>query len=158
MNFNDISKMKVSEIERSPLIPVGTYEAVVSKIPSVGSIANGAFEALDFNMKLVRAHDDVDKDDLKAYGGLGPMASVRRRFLFNTGDAPEDKANFERTLFQVKTFLKDHLKVEGDSDAALNEMMNNAVNHRCNVFIRWRADKNDKEIMYAEIGSTGPIV
>ena len=149
--------MKVSDIERPPNIPVGTYTAVVTKVPSVETIANGAYEVLDFQMKLLSPHDDVDQDDLKTYGGLGPMATIRRRFMFNTGDTPEDKANFERTLFQVKTFLKDHLLVEGNADAALNEVLNASVAHQCNVFIRWRPDKNDKEIMYAEIASSGPV-
>jgi len=149
MNFNDALNVKMEEIERPPLIPVGTYRAVVSKVPSTDTIAKGAYDVLDFILKLVEAQDDVDQDELKAYGPL-TNAAVRHRFLFDT----EDKSKFDRTLYNLKRFLEEHLKVEGGS---LKECINNARNQQCLVAVKWRPDKDDPEVQYNEVGRTAPV-
>lgn len=149
MNFNDALNVKMEEIERPPLIPVGTYRAVVSKVPVSDTISEGKYDTLDFMLKLAEAQDDVDQDELKEYGPLS-SATVRHRFLFNT----EDKAMFDRTLYNLKRFLEEHLKVEGGS---LKECINNALNHQCLVAVKWRPDKDDPEIQYNEVGKTAPV-
>jgi len=152
MNFLDTLKTRANEIERPPLIPIGTYTAMVKKVPESGSVSDGKWDTLDFQLQLVSAGEDVDQDDLAKFGGLGGHATVRHRFMFNT----EDKAAFDRTLFQLKRFLLDHLKVSGSDDSTLAELINNSVNTSCLVAIKWRADKNDAETQYAEIQRTAP--
>jgi hypothetical protein len=67
-----------------------------------------------------------------------------------------DKAAFDRTLFDLKRFLLDHLRVEGDDSTSIKELLDASVNHQCTCFIKWRPDKNDPEIQYVEIGKTAP--
>lgn len=152
MNFADALNTRSSEIERPPLIPVGTYLARVKAIPTMDSVGDNKWDVLDFQLLLQNAGEDVDQDDLTQYGGLGPQSVVRHRFMFNK----EDDAAFKRTLFNLKRFLLDHLQVEGGDDSALKELLDGAVGHTCNVFIRWRPDKNDPEVQYNEIGKTAP--
>lgn len=154
MDFNSVLNVKASDIERPPMIPVGTYRAKVKKIPEVGerSSDKGNWDTLDFQMQLVEPGDDVNSEELAKYGNLN--AAVRRRgFMFDKND----KGSFDRTLFQLKQFLLIHLKVDGSDDTPLKELINNSIGQECQVFIRWRPDPNDKEVMYDEIGKTLPI-
>lgn len=151
MNFNDALNTKQSEIERPPLLPSGTYRAVVTKVPALDK--RGEYEVCDFQLKMLEAQEDVDPDALTEYGGLGPTAVARRSFMFNSND----EAAFKRTLFDLKRFLLDHLQVAGDDNTTLKELLNSSVNAQCLAFIRWRPDKNDPEIQYVEVAKTAPI-
>ena len=153
MNFADALNTKAAAIERPPIIPVGTYRAVVTKIPSLDKVGDGKWETLDFQLRLIEAQEDVDQDDLAKYGGLGATSIARRRFMFNS----EDQAAFDRTMYDLKRFLTEHLQVSGVADASVKELLDGSVNHECMVFIQWRADKNDPEIQYAEIRKTSAV-
>jgi hypothetical protein len=152
VNFADALNTPAGEIERPPLIPVGSYIASVVKVPSMETIGDGNWDVLDFQFRLIQAMDDVDQSDLAAYGGLNPTSILRRRFMFNKNDS----AAFKRTLFDLRRFLTDHLKVPGDEGTLLSELINNSVNQSCVVFVKWRADRNDPELFYNEIAKTGP--
>lgn len=153
VNFADALNTNAGSIERPPLIPVGTYIAVVSKVPSMETIGDGKWDVLDFQMRLQAAQDDVDQDDLAAYGGLGPQSVLRQRFMF----AKEDEAAFKRTLFNLKRFLTEHLQIENDDSTPLKQLIDSSVNHQCLAYVKWRADKNDPELFYNEIAKTAPI-
>jgi hypothetical protein len=153
MNFNDVLNKKSGEIERPPIIPVGTYRAVITKIPSIETTGDGKWDICDFQLKLLEAQEDVDQDDLKAYGGLGATSVIRHNFMFSK----EDEANFNRNLYNMKRFLLEHLQVEGNENTSLKELLDASVNHQCLAFIKWRADKNDPEIQFAQVGKTAPI-
>lgn len=151
LNFNETLNKRMDEIERPPLMPIGTYKFAVKRIPSIETIGEGKWDVLDFQLQAVEvAGDDVDPADLQAYGGLGPHATMRHRFMFNK----EDEAAFKRSEFNLKRFLEDHLRVEG---ANMKEALNNSVNATCLGVVKWRADKNDPEVMYAEISRTAPV-
>lgn len=150
VNFTDALNTKMGDIERPPLIPGGTYVAMVSKIPSIEKISDGKWDVIDFQLRLAHAGEDVSQEDLKAFGGLNASTVIRHRFMFST----EDEAAQKRTLFNLKRFLLDHLKVEGDDNTSVKELLNNSVNHQCSVFIGWRPDKNDPELFYAEVKKT----
>ncbi len=152
MNFTDTLNTPVNDIERPPLLPMGTYRWMVQKIPSTDTIADGRFDVVDFSLKAIEAQPDVDEDELAAYGELNNTYQ-RHRFMFNK----EDEQNFNRSLFQLKQFMVNHLKVDVPENASLKEMMNDAVNCQCLGTVKWRADKNDPEIQYAEIGRTAPV-
>lgn len=152
VNFADALKTKAGDIERPPLVPIGTYSAIVSKVPTIETIGDGKWDVLDFQMRLQSPGDDVDPEALKEYGGLGAQSVLRRRFMFNK----EDESAFKRTLFDLKRFMLDHLKIEGSDSSQLNELIDGSVNHSCLVFIGWRPDKNDPEVVYAEIKKTAP--
>lgn len=153
VNFADALNTKAGSIERPPLIPVGTYIAIVSKMPSMESISDGKWDVLDFQLRLQQPQDDVDQDALADYGGLGPQSVLRHRFMFSK----DDEAAFKRTLFNLKRFLLDHLKIDGGDDTPLKVLIDQSVNMQCLVYVKWRADKNDTELFYNEVGKTAPI-
>lgn len=150
-DFRNVLGTKVEDIKRPPLIPVGTYRARVNKPVSFDETQSGSYKMMDFSMQLVEPQLDVSAEDLENYGGLGPTAVLRNRFMFNTEDSTEAKASNDRAVFRMKQFLSDHLKVSGED---LNELAANALNHECLVVVKWRADKNDPEIQYNEISKT----
>lgn len=152
MNFMDTLNQNVGAIERPPLIPIGTYIFTIKKVPAVDTIAQGRYDVLDFMLKLEQAREDVDQADLAKFGGLN-NTYVRHRFMFNK----EDEAAFARTLFNVKRFVEDHLKVPGAASMALKEALNACVNTQGLVTIGWRPDGTDPEVMYAEPKRTAPL-
>lgn len=155
MNFQETLEKKLGDVERPPLIPQGTYVAAVSKQPTFDSVgADGQWETCDFIMKLLSPTDDVDADELKEYGDLS-AAYIRHRFMFNTGEG--EAAAFQRTEYNLKRFLEDHLQIDGAAKKGYKQALAESVNHQCLVVISWRPDKNDPEIMYAEVRATAPI-
>lgn len=153
MDFSQALNIKMKEIERPPLPPVGHYVWKVSKVASIDESPDGAWEFLAFPVVAVEPREDVDP---KALAKVGGVKAVRNniKFVFNKGSSDEDKAAFDRTLYNLKRFLSDHLKVEGDT---LKEAVDAAVGALCIGNIQYRADKNDPEVMYAEIGRTAPL-
>ena len=155
MNFNDVLNKKASEIERPPLLPPGHYVAQVAKVPAMDTKSSdkGSWDVLDFTLLPISAGEDVDPELLTAYGALGPMSAQRHSFMFNKDDQPA----FDRTLFNLKRFLLDHLQIAGDDSSSLKELLDQAVGTQCLMFIRWDADRNDPEIQYPRVVRTGPV-
>lgn len=154
VNFLNTLNKKIEEITRPPNIPVGTYRARVVKQPETVEISNGAYTCIDFRLLLVEAMDDVDSESLEKYGGLGPNAQQRYRFMFNNDDTTEVQASNARTEFSLKRFLIEHLRAEGST---INEALMNSVGSECLVTIKWRADREDPETQYSEVGRTAAL-
>jgi len=152
VNFNQLLDKKMDDIERPLNIPVGTYRCQVKKPAAISNSNDGKWEIVDFPLQLIEAIDGVSDEDLAAYGKLGPHSVVNRKFMFNT----EDEAAQNRTLFDMKRFLVDHLKC-GTEDMSLKESINGAMGAQCLVFVKWTADKNDPEIQYANAAKTAPL-
>lgn len=155
MNFTEALNVKVSDIERPPLIPMGVYRAVVVKIPSldqVGSDEEG-WDTIDFILRLLEPMQEVSEKELAEYGGLTDSSIINYRFMFPRND----DAGFKRTQFNVRRFCEDHLQIDGAADMSFKQMLNSAANHQCLVFVKWRADKNDPEIQYNQVAKTAPL-
>ena len=155
MNFMDALNVKVGDIERPPLIPMGTYRAVVTKIPAIDEVGNEeeGWDTIDFVLRLLEPMEDVNPSELEAYGGLTDSSTIIHRFMFPRND----DVGFQRTQFNVKRFCVDHLKIDGAESMPFKQMLNAAANHQCQVFIKWQADRNDNEIQYNRVGKTLPL-
>lgn len=152
VNFADIANnTSVDDIERPPLVPIGTYTFMVEKVPERGNVGQGRFDTVDFVLKVVEASEDVDPDDVQEFGDITNVR-IRHRFMFNT----EDEAAFKRALFNLKRFLEDHLQVE-TKGMGLNEAIDSSVGHQCLGEVKWRPDQNDPEVQYVEIKRTAPV-
>ena len=152
VNFASIAQKKVADIERPPNMPIGTYVTVVTKIPVQDSVSGGKWEVVDFALKFIRPTEDVDMDDLKAYGDI-TKRTMNHRFMFST----EDEDHFNRSLYRLKTFCIKHLMIDGAEQMSVAEMLNESVNYQCLASIKWEPDKNDPEIIYDRIGKTAPV-
>jgi len=154
LNFSDVLKTKVTDIERPPLIPMGHYIGQIVKVPALAEVGKDSeYDTCDFPIQLMAPQDDVNTDDLQAYGGLGKHSTVNRRFMFNKND----EGAFKRSLFQMRRFLEDHLKSDGAENMELKQALNESFGKQLIVFIKHRQDKEDKELFYAEIAQTAPV-
>lgn len=153
MDFNSVLKTKVAEVERPPLVPHGTYIGAVSKVPTPRDLTGPNFKGnvVDFNIRLLQAQEDVDADALREFGSL-KSAMVQHSFMFNADD---DNA-FQRTLFNLRRFLEDTLKIDMSDGKDIAQALNESVNRQFLVEIKWEPDKNDKEVMYARVKKTAP--
>jgi len=152
-NFADILNTKVDDIERPKNPPRGLYVFKVAKVPEQDSIADGRYDVVDFTCQAVAPAQEGLDEEIAEWGKIGDI-SIRHRFMFST-DA-EDKAKRERSLFNLKRFLEQHLCVEGAEKMTIGEAMSSAVNHQFVGELRWRQDPNDPEIFYVEMGKTAP--
>lgn len=155
-NFTDALDQPMESAERPPLVPAGTYKGTVTKHPSTELIADGRWEVCDFMIRLTEPTDTVNTEELQAYGGLGPQATMRRRFMFNKEDSPEADAANKRTMFDLRNFLENHLRC-ATSKTPFRKALADAQNATCYVSVRHKQRKDQPELMEAEIGKTMPI-
>lgn len=149
MNFASIANKKIEDVERPPLPPVGTYRWKILKLPEQSKSSDEKWEIVNFAVRAVEALDDVDAT---AYPGKidGIMQSVR--FMFNA----EDEAEFEKSLFRLRTFLEKHVKC-ADEGMTIAQALNASVGQEFLGTIAWRQDKNDEETFHANISRTAPL-
>lgn len=154
MDFNQVLKTIVNEIERPPLVPHGTYVGQISKVPTPRDLSTVNFNGnvVDFNIRLQQAQEDVDADALREYGSLA-SAMCQHSFMFNKDD---DNA-FQRTLFNMRRFLEDTLKIDLSDGKDLSQALNESVGRQFLVTLKWEPDKQNKEIMYARVAKTAPV-
>ena len=155
MNFSDILKKKASDIERPPILPPGTYTFQVAKVPTfeTRTSAKGSWDVIDFILQPVEADEDVSPEALAEYGSFSPASQLRNTFMFDQNDA----AAVDRTLFRMKQFIIEHLKVDASADATLSELLPQTMGLRCKAFVKNEARKDDPETMDARISRTAPV-
>lgn len=155
MKFSSALDRKLEEIKRPPNLPVGHYVWQVMKHPEIDSFEsrnNGnTYERVTFQLQCVEASDDVDSDDLAEYGNVAG-AVQRKTFLFSNSD--DEKAAFDRSMFNLRRFLG-HLGV--DEGISLSEAFAASIGGRCLGEITHRPDPNDPEVIYAEVGRTAEV-
>ena len=149
MNFMDVANKKLNDVERPPLPPVGTYRWRVSKLPTQTTSKDGKWDILTFPIQALEALEDTDMTD---YNGevSGIVDSIR--FMFDK----EDEVAFGKTLFRLRNFFEKTLKCAADGDS-IRESMNASVNQQFLAPLTWRADPNDAEIMYTQVGTPAPL-
>lgn len=148
-NFAEIATKKVADIEKPPLPPVGTYRWQITKLPAT-STSND--EKWDFLTIPVRAMEAIDDVDMEGYQGEVTNITNSIKFIFNR----EDEAEFEKTLYRVRTFFEKHVKCADENDTVA-QMLNNSVNGQFLGAIAWNQDKNDPENFFANIVRTAPL-
>lgn len=151
LDFKSIANKKLSDIERPPLIPVGTYLWMISKLPETTTSPDEKWDYVDFTLKCVAPTEEVDQEQIAAFGDITKV-TMRHRFIFDKND----KAAFDRTQFNLRRFLEEHVKC-ATPDMGLGEAMNASINNQVLASIVWRPDRNDAEVMFVNIGRTAPV-
>lgn len=149
LNFADVANKKVADVERPPLPPVGTYRWSITKLPVVTTSGDGKWDILTIPIRALEALDDVDMSD---YSGEVSNITNQIKFMFNK----EDEAEFEKSLYRVRTFFEKHVKCATEDDT-IAQALNNSVNQQFLGSIAWQQDKNDPEMFYANVGRTAPL-
>jgi len=148
-SFQDALSQTVDTIERPPLAPLGHYDWVISKVPTITE--RDRWDIIEFPLQAVAAVDVEDTDGLEAYGPLKKL-NVRKAFLFDK----EDEVAAQQTLANLANFIEKTVKVEFEG-VPLKQALNSCVNQHILGQLRYRPDKNDASIQYHDIGSTAPI-
>ncbi len=151
-NFSEIANKKIADVERPPLPPVGMYRWQVTKTPVIEDTAGGQYTSISFPCKAIEAYDNVDTDELSAFGGVKNVVSSVKFFYDN-----QDATKGAQTEFRIRQFLEKHCAIEGVEDMTIGEGMAKATNCFFDGEMKHRPDKNDPEMKYAEIGKTAPV-
>lgn len=154
MNFDDVLKTKGSEIERPPLIPIGTYRGSVAKVTQ--GEAGSDWNTIDFQIGLIEPQSDVDMDELSRYGSL-KGSQVRNSYMFSKKNDDESQTGNARTLFNLKQFLSNTLKVENLDNMSIKEALTQVQGRQLLVNIGLRPDKNNSELFYNQVKKTAPL-
>jgi hypothetical protein len=149
MNFADALNVKLDEIKRPPLPPMGHYVWKITKLPEFGNLKNNEYSTVTFVCSAIAPSDDVDGDALREYGGVKNI-TTQHRFIFDNND----KVKFDRSMFNCKNFLIDHVRVEASPNDTLKTLLNKSVNGTFLGQLRYRPDPDNPEVMYVEMGKT----
>lgn len=150
-SFADIATKRIADIERPPIPPKGMYRWQISKLPSLDQL-NADYEKVSIMCKAVEAYDNVDADDLKAFGGIKNIA-IPLEFIFDKND----DTKFQQTLFRLRTFLERHAAVEGADEMSMTQALNASINASFDAELTHRADPKDTSVFYAQMGKTAPV-
>lgn len=148
MNFNDVAKTKIADIERPPLPPQGTYRWAITKVPASTTSPDNKWDYCDFALRAMEALDA----DMSDYKGEVNGITMQLRFIFDKND----EVKFGQTMFRLRNFLENHAKC-ADDKMSLAEALNASVNAQFLAPITWNPDKDDKTLFYANIGKTAPL-
>jgi len=126
VNFMDALNTRVADIEKPKLMPVGTYLWAVNKPHKESTSKDGKWFTIEVPCVPKAPYDaaeDVDTDELSEFGNLASaMNSIR--FMLDTQGGQND---LEKFLYNLKRFLLDTLRVEGDDDSTVKELLAKAV-------------------------------
>jgi hypothetical protein len=155
MDFNKALDVKASEVKAVPVPPIGHYVWQVTAIPAISD--GEEWQSVEFRLQAVSVFEDandVDADELKVFGNVTSIRN-RKSFMFNKITGTEtDLISFQN---QIKRFMIDHLKIEDGDNMSLRQLMNASVNKRFVGQLTHKPDKNDQEVIRANVGRTAPL-
>lgn len=149
--FSDALDRSLETIKRPPPLPIGHYVMRVTKMPDPAEEMTGkdgtSYEKITINVATVSASDDVDPDELAAYGNVANVP-LRLDFIFNN----DDEMKFEGSLNRLKEFLS-KCGIDAES-GSLGEKLTELPNAQFLGEVKHRLDPNDANVVYNEIGRT----
>ena len=142
VNFNDALDTNPDDIEKPPTLPQGTYGWRVSKVPQLTESNSGEWNFIRFPIVATHAEEDVDQDELEAYGALS-QAMNDISFMAPTEEGPEGDAARKKAVYQAKQFCINVLRVEGET---FKELLDNALGGEFLASATWDVQENDTYI------------
>lgn len=127
MDFTSLLNTSAADIEKPPTLPTGTYIWKVTKAFKESDAGKGEWKVIELPITAIAPDDtaeDVDLDALAEFGSLNASANTIR-FMFPTD--PAKGADVDRTMFQMKKFLLDVLRVDAEPDSTMKELLAKAV-------------------------------
>lgn len=151
MNIMDALNAPLEAAQKPPVLPMGTYVWSVSGPFTERQTNNGDWNIIEFPVVAVEADEDVDPEQLEAFGSL---RAARNRITFMFPTDPEKDADAKRTLYSLRRFLEETLRVEASPDQTFRETLSNAVNHQFRAQAVWRPVENDT---YVDLKNWMPV-
>jgi len=125
--MNALNETRVADVEKPKPLPQGTYTCVVTKAPTVENTKNGDWTVVVFPIKVLAAGEDVDPDEIEAFGNV---TSFRGRISFMAPTDEDQKNDIERTLYNIRRFCEDVLGMETEDDENLMGLIQRAKDHQ----------------------------
>lgn len=151
VNFADVLDTRVGDIPEPKNLPQGTYIWNVYKAPRISQAKSGDWDIVEFPLKVVAAEGDVDPDELEEFGDVAGTMN-RISFMFPTD--PEKKNDHARSMDQLKRFLTTTLRVEGDEDSTMKELLAGSANCQFLAIASWR---QVGENTYVDVKNYAPL-
>lgn len=100
-SFEEISNMRLDDIEDPKPFPVGTYVWLINGMPETGKSRDKQTPFWEFNLKPIQALEDVDRAALDDIGGLQSGKEMKLTFWI-TPDSASMIRNFLRDVIGIK--------------------------------------------------------
>lgn len=142
-DFSSILSKAPSDVERPKPLPVGTYTCVVRGQPQFDKSSKKQTPYVKFTYGILSAGDDVDPDELKAYG------PIRDKTLDDTYYLTEN------SLWRLKEMLTSAGLEEGEYET-MQEMVEATPGKQLLIQIKHEASQ-DGQAVFAKVGSTAPL-
>ena len=137
--LNELLSRPAEAFVPPPVLPVGTYDFVISK-HEFGESSQKKTPYVRYHLRPTAPHEDVDQEALTAYG---PFNKDMRLDFYLTEDA----------LFRLREF---HEKLELNTKLPLNELIPSAVNVGVTAAVSHRNGNDNRP--YAEISQIVGLV
>lgn len=139
-DFNTALDTKNSDVEKPALLPQGNYLWNVTKQPSQTKSKSGEWDIVEFQIKPIEADEEIDADELAAFGPLAGGVN-RISFMFPVGEDKE--VEIKKTLFRMTAFLQNVLRVEHTAKTSVREMLALSPNCQFYATASWRPVDDD---------------
>lgn len=123
MNFLDALNTKASDVEAPQVLPAGTYIWKVSKVHKESTTSNGEWAVIEIPVQPVMPYEDADDVDPTELAEFGNLSSAHNSIRFMAPTDASKKNDVERALYNLKRFLLDTLRLEGDDNSTLKELL-----------------------------------
>lgn len=144
-NFSSILHKQADDVKPPPLIPSGTYTAVIVGLPEQVESSKKKTPGLRFTFRIIAADEDVSQDDLDAFEG-----GVAGKMIKNDMWMTEDPVYFENNL---KSLIQ-HCGIDL-SGKSLGEGLDETPNSQVRIFVKHEPSE-DGQRMFAKVGRTLP--
>lgn len=135
-NQADILDEAPTEVKLPPVLPEGTYTAIVFGPPNYDKYSTGT-DYVEFTFKITGTEADVDEDEIEAMGGVNGR-TIKRKF----------------SLTEDSVFILDQFHVDCGidlADSSSRRVRNDEViNSEVRLYIKHKPSK-DKSRVYPEI-------
>lgn len=139
--FASILDMPAADISRPAPAPAGSYLCVVNGLPRFDKSTKKQTEYAEFSLKPLQAGEEVDKDELEAWG---PLSDKEFKHTFYIT---------ERSVYRLKEFMVNDLGIE--EEGSLRAMIDSTPGCQCLVHIKHVASE-DGTAIYANVAKTAP--
>lgn len=151
--FSDALDRAAETIKRPAAIPAGHYVFQNGPQNSMRPTKNGDYEVVSMPALVVEPMDTIDADALAAFGKVTGQ-TVRNEIMFPTDE--EAKSAYEQALFRLKAFCT-NCGVDTSDGTTPKQWLANLPGTRFIGEVTHRVDKNDPEIVYAQMGRTAEL-
>lgn len=126
-NFLEALNTKVSDIEKPKLMPQGTYVWAVNKPHKESTSKDGKWFSIEIPCVPKMPYEDAEDVDMDELAEFGPLKSAPNSIRFMLDLQAEGTVDQEKFLYNLKRFLIDTLRVEGEEDSTLKELLGKMV-------------------------------